>query len=248
MQANNHQKRAIVMGGTSGIGYETAMLLLRKGWTVGIAGRRKELLEQIRSQAPERIFTKSIDITQPDAPEKLMQLITEMGGIELYLHSSGIGFQNPSLNEETELRTLATNGTGFTRMVTAAYHYFSKRPEGHIAVISSIAGTRGLGIAPAYSATKRFQNTYIDALEQLAHIKGHSIRFTDIRPGFVATELLNNGKHYPLMMRPEYVARHIVNAIERKQRIATIDWRYRIIVALWRLIPPFLWKRMKVKN
>ena len=49
----------------------------------------------------------------------------------------------------------------FIRMVNAAYHYFEQRGKGHIAVISSIAGTKGLGSAPAYSATKRFQNTYI---------------------------------------------------------------------------------------
>jgi short-subunit dehydrogenase len=116
------------------------------------------------------------------------------------------------------------------------------------AVISSIAGTKGLGAAPAYSATKRFQNTYIDALEQLAHIQKLPIRFTDIRPGFVATGLLNDGKHYPMLMHTEKVARHIVCALEKKKRIVVIDWRYRILVALWRLIPPFLWKRLPVRN
>jgi len=44
---------------------------------------------------------------------------------------------------------------------------FSNNGGGHLAVISSIAGTKGLGVAPAYSATKRFQNTYIDALEPI---------------------------------------------------------------------------------
>ena len=49
-------------------------------------------------------------------------------------------------------------------MVDTAFMYFKKNGGGHLAVISSIAGTKGLGVAPAYSATKRFQNTYIDAL------------------------------------------------------------------------------------
>lgn len=133
-------------------------------------------------------------------------------------------------------------------MVTAAFRYFAQQKKGHLAVISSIAGTKGLGAAPAYSATKRFQNTYIDALEQLAHIQKLSIRFTDIRPGFVATGLLNDGKHYPMLMHTEKVARHIVRALEKKKRIVVIDWRYRILVAFWRLIPPFLWKRMTVRN
>ena len=108
--------------------------------------------------------------------------------------------------------------------------------KGHIAVISSIAGTKGLGIAPAYSATKRFRNTYIDALEQLSRMHHLHISFTDI-PGFVATGLLNDGKHYPMLMSPKTVAAHIVRAIHRKQRIAVIDWRYRLLVFFWKLIP-----------
>ena len=94
-------------------------------------------------------------------------------------------------------------------MVDTAFIYFRKSGGGHLAVISSIAGTKGLGVAPAYSATKRFQNTYIDALEQLSYLQKLNIRFTDIRPGFVATDLLNDGKHYPLLMDAAKVGRHI---------------------------------------
>ena len=103
-------------------------------------------------------------------------------------------------------------------MVGAAFRYFRDKGKGHIAVISSIAGTKGLGIAAAYSATKRFQNTYIDALEQLASMKKIDIRFTDIRPGFVATNLLNDGKKYPMLMKTDYTARLIVKALNRKKR------------------------------
>lgn len=117
---------------------------------------------------------------------------------------------------------------------------------GHIAVISSIAGTKGLGPAPAYSATKRFQNTYIDALEQLAWQRHLGIKFTDIRPGFVATDLINNGKGYPMVLRKEKVAESVIKAIERKRRVAVIDSRYSLLVALWRCIPRFLWKRLPI--
>ena len=119
---------------------------------------------------------------------------------------------------------------------------------GHLAVISSIAGTKGLGIAPAYSATKRFQNTYIDALEQLSHLQKLNIRFTDIRPGFVATALLGDGKHYPMLMKADKVGQAITRALNRKRRTVIIDGRYRVLVFFWRLIPRRLWKRLPVKN
>lgn len=144
--------------------------------------------------------------------------------------------------------TLETNGTGFTRMVTTAFHYFRKQGKGHIAVISSIAGTKGLGVAPSYSATKRFQNTYIDALEQLAHMQKMDITFTDIRPGFVATAILNDHKHYPLLMHPEKVANSIVEGLYRRKRILVIDWKFCILVFFWKLIPSYIWKRLPIRN
>lgn len=223
-------KRAIIMGATSGIGYEVAKLLIAEGWYLGIAGRRLEKLQAFQRQAPEKIQIRTIDIRKEGAEKEFDALIDEVGGMDLYVHCSGIGFQNYDLVPDIELNTLETNGTGFTRMVGHAFRYFLQQGKGHIAVISSIAGTKGLGIAPAYSATKRFQNLYIDALEQLAHMHHSPICFTDIRPGFVATGLLNDGKHYPMLMKPENVARHIVRAIHRKQRITIIDWRYKVMV------------------
>ena len=222
-------QRALIVGATSGIGKETALQLLQKGWILGLAGRREENLKELQQLAPERIHIQAIDICQEDATDRLLELIEEMGGMDLYLHCSGIGHQNYQLTPEIELRTLETNGTGFVRMVTAAFRYFAQQKRGHLAVISSIAGTKGWELLrPILPPT--FQNTYIDALEQLAHIQKLPIRFTDIRPGFVATGLLNDGKHYPMLMHTEKVARHIVRALEKKKRIVVIDWRYRILV------------------
>lgn len=244
----NKTKRAVIMGATSGIGYEVARLLLSEGWKLGLTGRREENLRKLQSEFPGQVCIKAIDVKDEDAGNALFSLIDELGGMDMYFHSSGIGYQNANLDADIELNTLETNGTGFTRMVGAAFRYFRDKGKGHIAVISSIAGTKGLGIAPAYSATKRFQNTYIDALEQLASMKKLDIRFTDIRPGFVATNLLNDGKKYPMLMKTDYTARLIVKALNRKKRIAVIDWKYRILVFFWRLIPRCVWKRMSVKN
>ena len=241
-------KKVIIIGATSGIGREVAKLYIARGFRVGIAGRRAEELEAIRKEAPQQVFTEVIDVTKEDADTRLHSLINKVGGMDIYLHSSGIGKQNPTLTPDIELKTGATNVEGFIRMVTAAYHYFAQQGHGQIAAISSIAGTKGLGIAPAYSATKCFQNTYLDALDQLAHMNRLNIHFTDIRPGFVATPLLKDDS-YPLLMKATDVASSIVKAIDKRKRTVIIDWRYRILVFFWRLSPRCIWLRLKnVKN
>ena len=239
-------KRAIIVGASSGIGQEVAKLLLADGWHLGIAARREEPLMELKSKAPERVEVMTIDVTKADATGRLQSLIQKVGGMDLYFHASGIGKQNRTLEEAIELDTMETNAVGFTRMIGAAYRYFAERGEGHIAAITSIAGTKGLGPAPAYSATKALQATYMQSLEQQSHQRGLNIRFTDIRPGFVDTALLNDSFPYPMLMRPEKVAQDIVRSIYHRRHVRVIDWRYRILTFFWRLIPRCLWRRMKL--
>ena len=241
-------KKVIIIGATSGIGREVALVYIAQGWTVGAAGRRAAELESLRAMAPDQVFTQVLDVTKSDAAEHLQSLINKVGGMDLFLLSSGIGKQNYTLETERELATAATNVDGFIRMTNAAYHYFEKQGHGHLAVISSIAGTKGLGAAAAYSATKGFQHMYIDALDQLSRMQKLKISFTDIRPGFVATPLLKSSKRYPMLMHAPIVALDIVDALKRKKRVAIIDWRFRLLVGFWRLIPKWIWLRLPVRN
>ncbi len=117
-------KRAIIIGATSGIGKEVAQRLLSEGWQIGIAGRRQSALEDFRQIAPEQIKIQSLDVTQEDSAGKLDALIHQLGGMDLFLLSSGIGFQNMDLKMEIELNTARTNVEGFTRMVDTAFSYF----------------------------------------------------------------------------------------------------------------------------
>ena len=238
-------KKAIIVGASSGIGREVALLLLKEGWHIGVAARREEPLMGLKAIAPERVEVMTIDVTKADAGERLLTLAEQLGGMDLYFHASGIGKQNRMLTEDIELSTMATNAVGFTRMIGTAYRYFAERGEGHIAAITSIAGTKGLGPAPAYSATKAMQSTYLQALEQQARQRGLSIKFTDIRPGFVATALLDDDFPYPMLMKPQVVARDIVESIRRGRHVRVIDYRYRVLTFVWRLIPRWIWRRIK---
>ena len=232
---------AIVIGASSGIGREVAKLLIAEGWTVGVAARRVELLQTLGAAAVE-----PIDVTTEKATEHLRRLINKTGGMDLFFYASGIGKQNRELKEDVELATVQTNGLGFTRMIGEAYRYFAEQGQGHIAAITSIAGTKGLGPAPSYSATKAMQNVYLQALEQQAHARGLKIRFTDIRPGFVDTALLSGDFRYPMMLRPERVAKDIVSAIKGRKHIRVVDWKYRLLTALWRRIPRWVWRRLRL--
>lgn len=249
MRKAKEKRKAIVMGATSGIGKAVVDLLTSSGWEVGIASRNQSELQFMQSRNMNIIATESIDITNSSSDQLLMKLIGKMDGIDLYFHSSGIGYQNRSLDIDKELSTISTNVMGMTRMVDTCFHYFSQHPEikGTIAVISSIAGTKGLGPAPAYSSSKRFVSHYLESLTQLCHInKTKNIKLLDIRPGFVKTPLLNDGNSYPMQMDVSKVARKIVYAIERGKTHITIDWKYRILVFCWKLIPNWLWIRINL--
>ncbi len=228
------------------MGMEVAKLLLDEGCRLGVAARREYRLDALKQMAPDRVEVATIDATSDDAPGRLRELIDRLGGMDLFFYASGIGKQNRTLTPDIELDTVNTNGMGFTRMIGEAYRYFAEKGEGHIAAITSIAGTKGLGPAPSYSATKAMQNVYLQALEQQANARGLKIRFTDIRPGFVDTDLLKGDFHYPMMLKPEKVARQIVKAIHSKRHIKVIDWKYAIMTALWRRIPHPLWRHLKL--
>ena len=246
------KQRIVIIGASSGLGKEITSQFAQMGWTIGIAARRIDALKELQQQFPESIVAiEQIDVTSADAGEKLLSLIENIGGIDTLLLASGIGSQNPSLEIDIELNTVKTNTLGFTHIVDTAFNYFRNRSNdetpGQIAVISSIAGTMGLGIAPSYSATKRYQRHYIDALEQLAHFEKVNVKFTDIRPGFVDTPLLNNCRKFPMLMSVEYATPRIVKAILRRKRVSIIDWRWRIVVAFWHLFPRCIWRRFPAK-
>ena len=228
------------------MGLEVAKLFLDRGCRVGVAARREDRLEALKQLAPDRVVTAALDVTADDADRRLRDLIEELGDMDLFFYSSGIGKQNRTLSPDIELNTINTNAMGFARMIGEAYRYFAEQGKGHIAAITSIAGTKGLGPAPAYSATKALQNVYLQSLDQQAHARGLKIQFTDIRPGFVNTDLLKGDFRYPMMLKPEKVARRIVSAILNKRHVVVIDWKYAILTALWRRLPRVLWRHLKL--
>lgn len=235
------------MGASSGIGLMLAEAFARNGVRVGLAARHTSVLHELKKKYPENIEYASIDITQPRASRQLEELTARLGGLDLYIHVAGIGVENPDLEPEKDSKIIETNATGFARMLAAAYRIMRSNPRGgQIAAITSVAGTNGIGEMAAYSASKKFAQTYITALEQLADREKTNIRFTDIRPGWIRTPLLSDEKSYPLEMTQEYVLPLILKAISRKKRVAYIDARWGAVAILWSMIPDRIWTKIHI--
>lgn len=233
------------MGASSGIGLRVAEILAQRGLRIGIAARSTAALEALSRKYPGRVEFASIDVRRSDAPMLLDCLIAKLGGMDLYLHVAGIGYANLDFDPERETSIADTNATGFARMLCAAYRYFRAHSvAGHIAAVTSVAAVKGIGRMAAYSASKAFAQTYLEALAQLARIEKSGVSFTDIRPGWVLTPLLRSDTKYPMQMSEEYAARRIVKALARRRRVCTFDVRWRVLAALWRMIPRSVWTRM----
>ncbi len=236
----------MVIGASSGIGREVSMVLLGRGWRLWVVARRTDLLLSLKAANPGMVETVTMDVTDEGAPGALVSLARSIGGVELFFYSAGWGMRNPCLDPGVEEATVRLNALAFTRMVDAMFGFMAGSGGGRIAAISSIAGTRGLGEAPSYSATKAYQSAYLEALDQLSRMRGLGVGITDIRPGFVDTGLLSGHDRYPMLMDARAVALAAVRAVERGRRCCVVDWRYRVLVALWRLVPGWLWVRLDV--
>ena len=232
------------------MGKRVACDFARLGWRVGIAARREDQLKEIKSMYPDRVEYMTIDVTAADAVDRFNKLIELIDGMDYMLYAAGCGWTNPELDEANDERTLQVNVLGFTKIINAAYKYYKATANlhrGHIAAITSVAGTKGLGISATYSASKRYQWTYLQAIDQLAHIQHVNVSITDIRPGFVDTPLLDPDKNYPLEMSVDYVAPRLEKAILTAPRIKIIDSRWAMVTALWSMIPNSLWRHLQIQ-
>jgi short-subunit dehydrogenase len=237
-------KRAIVVGASSGIGKELAIVLADNGFRVGITGRRDQLLLNLQATKPENFIVSVFDVTEITAvPLHLKELTEKLGGLDLLILSSGTGKINPMLDTAIEQDINTLNVAGFTAVANWGFNLFQKQGWGHFAAITSIAGIRGSRQAPAYFATKAFQINYLEGLRQKAKSTKLPIYITDIRPGFVDTAMAA-GENLFWVAPVEKAAAQIYKAIESKREVVYITKRWRLVAILFKLLPKALHKRM----
>jgi short-subunit dehydrogenase len=237
-------KRAIVIGATSGIGRELAEMLVEKEYSVGITGRRQELLAEIQAQNPTRFITQPLDVTDlATTTAQLDALVQALGGLDLLILSSGTGDLNPRLNLGIEQQPIQTNVLGFTNVIDWAFTYFEHQKHGHIVAISSIAGLRGGRLAPAYNASKAYQINYLEGLRQKAAKLSVPLVVTDIRPGLVNTDMAK-GENLFWVMPVHKVALQIISAIDHEKHVVYVSKRWGLIARLLKIIPHSMYEKM----
>lgn len=237
-------KKAIVVGASSGIGFELAKTLSRQGYVLGLVARRTELLEKLQAEISTTSYVAKLDVSQASEVFKVLQsLLEQMGSVDLVIINSGVGYINHSLDWEKEFNTIEVNVTGFAAVANFAMKYFVEKKRGHIVGISSIAAIRGGGAAPAYNASKAFVSNYLEGLRQKASKLSLPITVTDIQPGFVKTAMAQ-GEGLFWVASPEKAADQIYLAIDSKKSHAYITRRWRLIAWLLKGIPGFLYNKM----
>jgi short-subunit dehydrogenase len=226
--------KAIVIGTSSGIGRGLAKLLAANGYEVGLAGRRVELMEELRREIGAPTHLKAMDLSRPEEARQLLgELIEEMGDVELIVVNSGVGHTDPPW--EIEHQIIQVNVTGFAAVANRAMAYFIERGSGHLVGISSIAALRGL--RAAYSASKAFDSTYLEGLRLKADRLGLDIQVTDVKPGFVDTEMTAGREGMFWVATPEEAARQICTAIRKKKRHVYVTRRWRLMGWLMKSLP-----------
>ena len=227
---------AIVIGASTGIGKELARLLSRAGYELGLVARRADLLEKLADELPTQSYVSRIDVVQiEEAREKLRALIDRMGGVDLIIVNSGVSPVDPDWGEEAQV--IAVNVAGFAAIANLAIDHFIERGRGHLVGISSIASLRAVGASTVYSASKAFVSRYLEGLRLKVDELGLDIAVTDIKPGYVETQMTEGRSGLFWMATVDEAARQIHAAIRKRKRHAYITRRWRLMAWVLKTVP-----------
>ncbi|SKB57929.1 Short-chain dehydrogenase [Parapedobacter luteus] len=239
-----NDKKIVIIGATSGIGRALAETLVSAGNKVGITGRREAILRDMKAMRPDRYCIRAFDVTDTETSiAHLEALAAAMGGIDVMVISAGGGDTNEALDFGIERKMIDLNVSAFTQLADWAFAYFQRQGYGHLAAITSIAGMRGSRQAPAYSATKSYQITYLQSLRQKAYHGRMPITVTDICPGFVDTPSAKSPVRFWVGPLPK-AANQIYRGLCKRRKVVYITRRWRLIARLYRWLPAWLHERL----
>jgi NADP-dependent 3-hydroxy acid dehydrogenase YdfG len=238
------RQRILITGASSGLGEGMARRFAAMGRDLALAARRTERLDALQQELLAvhpgiRVATAALDVDDPDAVATVVpQLADRLGGLDRVVVNAGIGKGAPIGTGQAGANraTLLTNVLGAHAQCEAALELFRPRGAGHLVLISSIAGIRGMrGTRTAYGASKAALNALGEGIR--SDVLGTGIRVTTILPGFIATDL-NVGRRGPFTVDLDTGVEALIAAIEREPVRAYVpEWPWRPVAGLLRMLP-----------
>ena len=232
-------KKAIIIGGTSGIGQGLTEQLVSNNYKVGITGVEKNIIGDLQNSGIENLIIKYLDCTKESSFAIIDELIEMLGGLDLLIFCAGTGNLNKNLGFEVENKANKLNVLAFTEIADWSYRFFEKQRYGHFMAITSISGLFGSRIAPAYHAAKSYQIIYLEGLRQKARKSGLPIYVTDIRPGFVETPMTKGRKMF-WVAKKEIAAKQIFDLIKKKRSCGYVTKRWIIVAIIIKILPSWI--------
>ena len=196
-----------ITGASTGIGKALALKFANNGWNVAASARREELLKDLNN-INKNIYPYQLDVTNIDNCKSIAEsIIKDLGKIDICVF--GTGMHDPQSEKKFNLekirKIMEVNYFGTMNSINSIYEYFSERKNGHISIISSVAGYRGLPAAGAYCASKSALISFAESL--YFDMKRKNVKVSVICPGFIKTPMTDQNEFpMPMIKSAEYAA------------------------------------------
>ena len=236
-------KNVWITGASSGIGKELAIKFAREGWQVAASARRENLLKDLNNQNPN-IHPFPLDVNKEDEAKNVFQnIIGKFKTIDISVFCTGIHDPESEklLNSKKIREIMETNFFGTLNCVMAVNNYFREKKNGHISIVSSVAGYRGLPAASGYCASK---SALISLAESLYFdFKRYNVRVSVINPGFIKTPMTDKNKFpMPMIKSAEFAAEKMFIGLTKKNAFEIhFPKTFTMMMKLLKIMPNWLY-------
>ena len=210
-------KNIWITGASSGIGKALAIKFVNEGWQVAASARRENLLQELNSKN-SNIHSFPLDIKDESESKKVFQDIVEkFKTLDICVFCTGIHDpeSEKKLSNEKIREIMETNFFGTVNCILAVNKFFRDKQSGHISIVSSVAGYRGLPAASAYCASKAALISLAESL--YFDFKRFNVRVSVVSPGFIKTPMTDKNKFpMPMIKSPEYAAEKMFIGLTKK--------------------------------
>lgn len=245
------RQKILITGASSGLGAGMARAFAAQGRDLALCARRTDRLEDLKAELLQQYPSIKIAVAQLDVndhdqvPKVFAELSDELGGIDRVIVNAGIG-KGARLGSGklwANKATLETNLIAALVQIEAALEMFHKSGSGHLVLISSVLGNKGVpGVKAAYAASKAGLSSLGESL-RAEYAKG-PIKVSVMEPGYIESEMTAKSGTTMLMVDNETGVRKLVAAIESEPGRAAVPWwPWAPLVQLMRVLPPPLTKR-----